>query len=89
MVKKCADMNIFTAITGNYYPTTILFIIIGIFSNYIMFGVMQIPFSCGFTPLNLTTILFVIATQALAVFLFSLFPAISIIISIVSLWSDH
>ena len=78
-------MNIFTAITGKLLPYTILFIIIGIFSNYIMFGVMQIPFSCGFTPLNLTTILFVIATQALAVFLFSLFPAISIIISIVSM----
>ena len=82
---KCANMNIFTAITGKLLPYTILFIIIGIFSNYIMFGVMQIPFSCGFTPLNLTTILFVIATQALAVFLFSLFPAISIIISIVSM----
>ncbi|WP_297304720.1 ABC transporter permease [uncultured Coprobacter sp.] len=82
---KCADMNIFTAITGKLLPYTILFIIIGIFSNYIMFGVMQIPFSCGFTPLNLTTILFVIATQALAVFLFSLFPATSIIISIVSM----
>ena len=82
---KCADMNIFTAITGKLLPYTILFIIIGIFSNYIMFGVMQIPFSCGFTPLNLTTRLFVIATQALAVFLFSLFPAISIIISIVSM----
>ena len=82
---KCADMNIFTAITGKLLPYTILFIIIGIFSNYIMFSVMQIPFSCGFTPLNLTTILFVIATQALAVFLFSLFPAISIIISIVSM----
>lgn len=82
---KCADMNIFIAITGKLLPYTILFIIIGIFSNYIMFGVMQIPFSCGFTPLNLTTILFIIATQALAVFLFSLFPAISIIISIVSM----
>ncbi len=82
---KCAGMNIFKAITGKLLPYTILFIIIGIFSNYIMFGVMEIPFSCGFTPLNLTTILFIIATQALAVFLFSLFPAISIIISIVSM----
>ena len=50
-----------------------------------MFGIMHIPFSCGFWPLNLTTALFVIATQALGVFLFSLFPAISIIISIVSM----
>lgn len=82
---KSAGMNMFTAITGKLLPYSILFIIIGIFSNYIMFGVMEIPFSCSFTSLNLTTALFVIATQALAVFLFSLFPAISIIISIVSM----
>ena len=40
---------------------------------------------CGFWALNLTSALLVIATQALAVFLFSLFPALSIIISIVSM----
>ena len=38
-----------------------------------------------FWALNLTSALLVIATQALAVFLFSLFPALSIIISIVSM----
>ena len=46
---------------------------------------MHIPMDCGFWALNLTSALLVIATQALAVFLFSLFPALSIIISIVSM----
>ena len=57
----------------------------GILANYVMFGLMNIPFSCGFWPLNLTAILFVVSTQALAVFIFSVFPALSLIISIVSM----
>ena len=56
-----------------------------ILANYVMFGLMHIPFSCGFWPLNLTAILFVVSTQALAVFIFSVFPVLSIIISIVSM----
>lgn len=80
-----AQGNMVTAIMGKLLPYTVIFILMGIFGNYVMFGIMNIPFSCGFWPLNLTTALFVIATQALGVFLFSLFPAISIIISIVSM----
>lgn len=82
---ETANMNIFTAIVGKLLPYTVIFCIIGVFANYIIFGVMNIPFSCGFLPLNLTTILFIIATQAFGVFLFSLFPAIGIVISVVSM----
>lgn len=82
---KAADMNMVTALAGKLLPYTLIFCIMSMLANYVMFGVMNIPFSCGFWPLNLTAVLFVIATQALAVFLFSLFPALSIIISIVSM----
>lgn len=80
-----ARMNMVTALAGKLLPYTVIFCIMSVFGNYIMFGVMHIPFSCGFWPLNLTAILFVLATQALAVFIFSLFPALSIIISMVSM----
>lgn len=80
-----ARMNMVTALAGKLLPYTVIFSLMSILANYVMFGVMHIPFSCGFWPLNLTAILFVIASQALGVFLFSLFPAISIIISIVSM----
>lgn len=82
---SAANMNMITALFGKLLPYTIIFSLMSILANYVMFGLMDIPFSCGFWPLNLTSILFVIASQALAVFLFSLFPAISIIISIVSM----
>lgn len=80
-----ARMNIGTAVVAKLLPYTVIFGIMSVFGNYVMFGVMNIPFSCGFWPLNLTAILFVIASQALAVFLFSLFPALSLIISVVSM----
>lgn len=80
-----AKMNMVTALFGKLLPYTIIFSLMSVLANYVMFGLMDIPFSCGFWPLNLTSILFVIASQALAVFLFSVFPAISIIISVVSM----
>ncbi|RHJ82913.1 ABC transporter permease [Parabacteroides sp. AM08-6] len=80
-----ARMNIGTAVVAKLLPYTVIFGIMSVFGNYVMFGMMNIPFSCGFWPLNLTAILFVIASQALAVFLFSLFPALSLIISVVSM----
>ncbi|MEG2513762.1 MAG: ABC transporter permease [Bacteroidaceae bacterium] len=77
--------NIFIAIVAKLLPYTLIFILMSILANYVFFGVMHIPFSCGFVSLNLTAAIFVIATQSLGVFLFALFPAISIIISIVSM----
>lgn len=80
-----AGMNMATAVAGKLLPYTLIFSLMGILANYVMFGVMNIPFSCGFWPLNLTAVLFVVASQALALFLYALFPAISIIISVVSM----
>lgn len=82
---KTADMNIFVAVVGKLLPYTVIFIIMGIFANYAVFGLMDIPMSSGFLPINLATALFIIATQAFAVFIFSLFPALSIIMSIASM----
>lgn len=80
-----AGGNIWTAVVAKLLPYTVLFSIMSILGNYVMFGLMHIPFSCGFWPLNLTAVLLVVASQALAVLLFSVFPAMSIIISIVSM----
>ncbi len=82
---KTAGGNIFTAVVGKLLPYTVIYIIMGIFGNFVMFGILNIPLSAGFLPVNLVTALFIVATQAFGVFLFSLFPALSIIISIASM----
>lgn len=82
---QTANMNMVTAVLGKLLPYTIIFSIMGIFSNYVFFGLMHIPHSAGFLSINIATVLFIIATQSLAVFVFSIFPAVSIIMSIGSM----
>ena len=74
-----------TAVLGKLLPYTIIFILIGWLANYVMFGILHIPFQGSWLLMNMLTALFVVATQAVGLFLFSLFPAISLIISIVSM----
>lgn len=82
---QAAQGNIFVAVAAKLLPYTVIYILMSLLANYVLFGILQIPFSGNFLPLNLVAILFIFATQALGVFIFSLFPAISIIISIVSM----
>lgn len=82
---EAAKGNVTIAIVGKLLPYTVLFSIVGVLANFVMFGVLHIPFQGSWLLLNGMTILFIIATQALALFIFSLFPSIAIIISIVSM----
>lgn len=82
---EAAKGNVTIAIIGKLLPYTLLFSVIGIFANFVMFGILHIPFQGSWLLLNSMTVLFIIATQALALFIFSLFPSIAIIISIVSM----
>lgn len=77
--------NILTAVVGKLLPYTFIFSVIGILANYVLYGVLHIPFQGSLLMMNLLTVLFIIATQALAVFIFSTFPRIAYIISIVSM----
>ncbi|MFQ9020639.1 MAG: ABC transporter permease [Parabacteroides merdae] len=81
-----AGGNIMTAVVGKLLPYTVIFSLMSILANYVMFGLMHIPFSCGFWPFNLTAILFVVSTQALAVFIFSVFPCL-VSLSVSCRWS--
>lgn len=82
---KTGNMNIFVAVTAKLLPYTIIYIIMGIFANFVIFDILHIPLAGSFLTINLVTALFVIATQAFGVFVFSLFPALSLIISVASM----
>ena len=81
----CANNNIVTAVIAKVLPYTVIFCIEGVFANYIMFHILHLPFSGSWLMLNLSTILFILATQSLSIFIFSIFPAIALIISIISM----
>ena len=78
-----ADM--LTAVAGKLLPYTVMFSVTGILANYVLFGLMNIPFQGSLWLMNIVTVLFIMATQALAVLIFSIFPKIAYIISVVSM----
>lgn len=82
---KCANGNIFIAVVAKVLPYTIIFCIEGVLANYVMFNIIHLPFNGSWWMLNVSSILFILATQSLSLFVYSIFPAIAIIISIVSM----
>lgn len=82
---KTAGDNMLTAVAGKLLPYTVIFSVIGIAANGVLFGPMHIPLEGSLAMMNALTVLFVIATQALAVFIFSAFPKMAYVISVVSM----
>ncbi|MBR5205309.1 MAG: ABC transporter permease [Bacteroidaceae bacterium] len=82
---ESAKGNMGIAVMGKLLPYTLIFITISIFANVVFFKWMQIPLPCSLWTINGVTILFICATQALALFLYAIFPALSLIISVASM----
>ena len=82
---KSAKGNMGIAVMGKLLPYTLIFITISILANVVFFKWMQIPLPCSLWTINGVSILFICATQALALFLYSIFPVLSLIISVVSM----
>lgn len=80
-----AKGDIVIAVLGKLLPYTIIYILIGWLGNYVMFGILHIPFQGSWWLMNIITPLFIVATQAFGLFLFSLFPALPLVISVVSM----
>ena len=80
-----AQGNIGVAVLGKLLPYTGIFIVISMLGNAVFFRRMQSPISTSLWTIQGTTILFILATQALALFLYAIFPALSLIISVVSM----
>lgn len=82
---ETADGNILRAVVGKLLPYTLLFIAEALLANVVFFRFVGIPFSGDMGLFCLLSVLFVIATQSVAVLLYVLLPALSFVISIVSM----
>jgi ABC-2 type transport system permease protein len=82
-----AGNSIFRAITGKLLPQTIIFLAIGIFCDFLMFGVMKFPCQCGMPTMLAITFLFILASQGFGVFLVGLIPHFRFAMSLASLWA--
>ena len=82
---QMAKGNIGIAVIGKLLPYTFIFMVMGVLANVVFFNWMQMPLPCSLWVLNGITILFILATQALALLLYAIFPVLSLIISVVSM----
>lgn len=77
--------NILVALIGKLLPYSLLFICEALLANVVFFHWVGIPFAGDMRLFSLLTILFILATQSVAVQLYALLPALSFVISIVSM----
>ena len=73
------------AVLGKLLPYTFIYSMMAWAANAVFFGVMQIPFEGSWALLGSVTLLFIVATQSLAVAIFSLFPRMAYVMSFVSM----
>ena len=71
---RYSNKSIFTALTGKLLPYTVIFFIVMMFQNFMLYKVMQIPMQTSIGWLMLGSLLFVLAYQAIGVFCIGLLP---------------
>lgn len=69
-----SNKSIFTAIAGKLLPYTLIFFVVMMFQNLILYKVIQIPMHTNVGGLMLGSLLFVMAYQAVGVFFIGLLP---------------
>ena len=71
---KLSDKSMFIALTGKLLPYTVIFFIVMMFQNFMLYKVMQIPMQTSIGWLMLGSLMFVLAYQAIGVFCIGLLP---------------
>ena len=82
---QMAKGNIGIAVIGKLLPYTFIFMVMGVLANVVFFNWMKMPLPCSLWVMIGITMLFIMATQALALLLYAIFPVLSLIISVVSM----
>ena len=82
---QTAQGNIVVAVVGKLLPYTLIFIGMGLLGNQFFLRWMQPDLSVSLWVMNGLMVLFILATQALALFLYSVFPVLALVISAVSM----
>lgn len=73
---KTANNSMFAALLGKLIPYTILFSLLGIGGNLILYNYMHFPMNGSIVCFSFATVLYVIAYQAIGVFFIGLIPAL-------------
>jgi ABC-2 type transport system permease protein len=78
---RVADGSIVRALTGKLLPYTLVFTVLVVFQNILLFRISQFPLHSNILTMMLASILFVLATQAVGLLLIGLLPILRTAIS--------
>ncbi len=84
---KKSNYSLAVGLAGKLAPYTILFIIIGLSGNVLIFKTMNFPMNGSFILFSFGTILLVLAAQAVGIFIIGLLPVLRVAISIGAIFS--
>ncbi len=73
---KMANNSMFTALTGKLLPYTILFTILGMIANMLLYNFMHYPLNSSIIWMFLATFLYVLAYQAIGVLIIGVVPVL-------------
>ena len=75
-------------VLGKLFPYVIIFSIVAIFANVMMFEILGFDLSSSIYEIIVVCILFICATCSISLFIFSLYPNLPIIISFISMFGS-
>ena len=90
-IRECysiGNRKFINVILGKMFPFVIIFSIIAIFANVLMFNVLEFNLSSNIFSVISVCVLFILATCSISLFLFSIYPNLPIIISFVSMFGS-
>ena len=77
--------SMIVALLGKMLPHTLIFSIVGIFIQSLMYGYNHYPLNCSLWVMIVAMVMFVVACQAFALFVSSVLPNLRLALSVVSL----
>ena len=83
---RVGKQSIHISLLGKLLPHTLIFMIIGLFYNYYLYGYLQFPCENGVPTMLLATLFLILASQALGVTMISALPSLRLGLSFASLW---
>ena len=81
-----SNRSVFRLILGKLLPQTVLFLIMGIALQIVLYGFLKFPLQNGFMPMLIAMVFMVISSQALGVLMIGLFPVLRLGLSAAALF---
>lgn len=84
---RLSNKSIFVAITGKLLPYTVVFYVLMMFQNFLLYKVMQVPMNTSLGWLMFGSLMFVLAYQALGVLFIGVLPLMRYAITLAAFYS--